>query len=231
LVYLEQRWRQGHPETGQRHHRRYLLLRRFSIESEALLRLVLMRQLSRQEVQTGPLGVASATGSERPAPWLQERTGLSRRSIQRLRNGHLRPRRDHEAALTAAAASFAWKPLRSERAGRHLVPVSGPLALLQAITGPRTTRSRPAGSGHPSSASSRDCRHTGRSGGPARGDSRRSRCRSPWPRRRGSDERRDGRGAWVDRGGGRARLAALYSRTGVSSDGEATVFAMQEGVV
>jgi hypothetical protein len=54
---------------------------------------------------------------EIPASKLQERTGLSRRSIQRLRNGHSRPTRDHEAALTAAAANFARR--RLEEAGQE----------------------------------------------------------------------------------------------------------------
>jgi len=35
-----------------------------------------------------------------PARWLAERTGLSTRTIQRLRNGHSRPRLEHKKALT-----------------------------------------------------------------------------------------------------------------------------------
>jgi hypothetical protein len=36
-----------------------------------------------------------------PARWLEERTGLSRRTIQRLRNGDSRPRKEHERVLMA----------------------------------------------------------------------------------------------------------------------------------
>jgi hypothetical protein len=50
-----------------------------------------------------------------PAARLQEKTGLSRRTIQRLRNGHSRPRRDHEASLMDAAAEFAREQLQSAR--------------------------------------------------------------------------------------------------------------------
>jgi hypothetical protein len=46
-----------------------------------------------------------------PAWWLEEWTGLSRRSIQRLRNGHSQPRPKHERALTAAASRFARERL------------------------------------------------------------------------------------------------------------------------
>jgi hypothetical protein len=42
-----------------------------------------------------------------PARWIEEQTGLSRRSIQKLRNGHARPRNTHERTLTRAAADFA----------------------------------------------------------------------------------------------------------------------------
>jgi hypothetical protein len=52
-----------------------------------------------------------------PASWLMERTGLSRRTIQRLRNGHSVPRREHEESLTVAAAEFAREQL--QRAGQE----------------------------------------------------------------------------------------------------------------
>jgi hypothetical protein len=42
-----------------------------------------------------------------PATWLRRKTGMSRRTIQRLRNGHADPRAGNEASLTAAAAAFA----------------------------------------------------------------------------------------------------------------------------
>jgi hypothetical protein len=42
-----------------------------------------------------------------PVRWLVEQSGLSRRTIQRLRNGHSLPRPFHENALTRSAADFA----------------------------------------------------------------------------------------------------------------------------
>jgi hypothetical protein len=42
-----------------------------------------------------------------PARWLQERTGLSRRTIQRLRNRHSRPQPSHATVLSETAAEFA----------------------------------------------------------------------------------------------------------------------------
>jgi hypothetical protein len=49
-----------------------------------------------------------------PAWWLEKETGLSRRTIQRLRNGYSRPRAEHEAALSAAAAEFAASAQRDQ---------------------------------------------------------------------------------------------------------------------
>lgn len=37
-----------------------------------------------------------------PVRWLMEQTGLGRRTIQRLRNGHSRPRSKHRELITAA---------------------------------------------------------------------------------------------------------------------------------
>jgi hypothetical protein len=48
-----------------------------------------------------------------PASWLAERTGLSKRTIQRLRNGHSRPRKQIERLLTSAAIEFARQESRS----------------------------------------------------------------------------------------------------------------------
>ena len=48
-----------------------------------------------------------------PARWLVERTALSRRTIQRLRNGHSRPRSSHKRQLTLVAAAYARKVLAS----------------------------------------------------------------------------------------------------------------------
>ena len=48
-----------------------------------------------------------------PARWLEERTGLSRRTIQRLRNGHATPRQAHETILAERAVEFAKARLDS----------------------------------------------------------------------------------------------------------------------
>jgi hypothetical protein len=61
-----------------------------------------------------------------PARWLEEQTGLSRRTIQRLRNGYSRPRAKNEKPLSEAAARFARRIL--ERRGP--LPVSSDLEVL-----------------------------------------------------------------------------------------------------
>jgi hypothetical protein len=61
-----------------------------------------------------------------PARWLEERTGLSRRTIQRLRNGHATPHARHRDALSRAAGTWARHSLRA--AGTPL-PASGFAAL------------------------------------------------------------------------------------------------------
>ncbi len=66
-----------------------------------------------------------------PAQWLAERTGLSTRTIQRLRNGHSRPRPSHESSLTKAAVEAAKVGLK--HAG--LEPPSSPLAILAQYLG------------------------------------------------------------------------------------------------
>lgn len=50
---------------------------------------------------------------EIPARSLVEQTSLSRRTIQRLRNEHMRPHQRNAAALTAAAGSFARTQLKA----------------------------------------------------------------------------------------------------------------------
>jgi len=62
-----------------------------------------------------------------PARWLAERTGLSRRTIQRLRNGYSRPRRDHEGALTVIAVGYSRDRIRE----RAIEPPQSDLACLQ----------------------------------------------------------------------------------------------------
>ena len=49
---------------------------------------------------------------EIPVPVLMDESGLSRRTIQRLRNGHSRPQLSHEALLTHIAAIHARSRLR-----------------------------------------------------------------------------------------------------------------------